>query len=101
MRGVMVAWLAGLALMSWRTAQQYHQPPVPGRLLGASGVFAALALLAEYQPAARAAQWAAWGFDLAVLFQIGPAALTSTAGFQIGKESEQAHQNQTRQGQGG
>ncbi len=81
MRGITLAWAVGLALMTWRTAQEFHRPPVPGRILGASMVFAALALLAEYEPAARAAVLAAWGFDVAVLFQIGPAALVSTAGF--------------------
>lgn len=81
MRGIVLAWAVGLGIMTWRTAQQYGQPPVPGRLLGASGVFAMLALLAEYQPAAPAAQLAAWGFDIAVLFRAGPKALVSTAGF--------------------
>jgi hypothetical protein len=67
--------------MTWRTAQEYHKPPVPGRLLGASMVYVMLAFLAEYEPARRAALLAAWGFDVAVLFQAGPAALVSTAGF--------------------
>ena len=67
--------------MTWRTAQQYHKPPVPGRILGASVVFAFLALLGEYEPARRAAVLAAWGFDVAVLFKAGPQALVSTAGF--------------------
>lgn len=97
----MLAWLAGLGILAWRTAQQYHQPPVPGRILGASLVFAGLGLLSEYQPAARFAAVTAWGFDVAVLFEVGPKALTSTAGFQISRESEQAHRNQTRQGQQG
>lgn len=67
--------------MTWRTAQDYHKPPVPGRLLGASMVFVLLALLAEYEPARRAALLAAWGFDVAVLFKAGPQALVSTQGF--------------------
>lgn len=58
--------------MTMRTVQQYHKPPVPGRVLAASVVFAALALLAEYEPARRAAILAAWGFDLAILFQVVP-----------------------------
>lgn len=77
---MILAWAVGLGLMSWRDAQKYHKPPVPGRLIGASLVFIALALLAEYEPARRAAVLAAWGFDLAVVFQIGPKQLTSTAG---------------------
>jgi hypothetical protein len=81
LRGITLAWAVGLGLMTWRTAQEFHRPPVPGRLLGASVVFAALALLAEYEPATRAAVLAAWGFDLAVLFKLPPSAFT-TAPFQ-------------------
>lgn len=81
MRGITLAWAVGLGLMTWRTAQEFHRPPVPGRILGASVVFAALALLAEYGPAQRAAVLAAWGFDVAVLFKLPPSAFT-TAAFQ-------------------
>lgn len=77
MRGITLAWAVGLGLMTWRTAQEFHRPPVPGRLLGASVVFAMLALLAEYEPAARAAVLAAWGFDVAVLFKLPPSAFTT------------------------
>jgi hypothetical protein len=87
LRGIVLAWAVGLGLMSWREVQQTHRPPVPGRLLGASFVFMALALVAEYQPATRAAVLAAWGFDLAVLFQIGPLALVSTQGFRTSSDS--------------
>lgn len=87
MRGLVLAWAVGLGILSWRTAQQYHKPPVPGRLLGASVVFVVLALIAEYEPARRAAVLAAWGFDLAVFFQAGPQQLTSTAGFRTNKAS--------------
>lgn len=58
--------------MTMRTVQQYHKPPVPGRVLAASIVFAALALLAEYEPARRAAILAAWGFDVAILLKLAP-----------------------------
>jgi hypothetical protein len=81
MRGLILAWAVGLGLMSWRDVQKYHKPPVPGRLLGASLVFAGLALLGEYEPARRVAVLTAWAFDLAVVFEIGPQALVSTAGF--------------------
>lgn len=85
MRAVALAWAVGLGLMTWRTAQEFGQPPVPGRLLGASAVFAALGLLAEAGPgAARVAGLAAWGFDLAVLLQIPPHSLTSLQGFAEG-----------------
>lgn len=79
MRGLTLAWAVGLGLMTWRTAQEFHRPPVPGRLLGASVVFMALGLLAEYPPATRAAVLMAWGFDVAVLFKLPPSAFTTSA----------------------
>ena len=77
-KGVALAWLAGLGIFTWRTFKVYRKPPVPGRVLAASVVFAALALLAEYEPAARFAALAAWGFDVAVLFSLPPSALTGS-----------------------
>lgn len=79
MNGIVLAWAVGLGIMAVRQAQRYHQPPVPGRVLGASGVYAALALAAEYQPARSAAVLAAWAFSVAVLFQAGPAAIVGAA----------------------
>lgn len=81
MRGIVLAWAVGLGIMTWREAQKFGKPPVPGTVLAASVVFAALAFLAEYPAATRAATLAAWGFDVAVLFEAGPKALTSTQGF--------------------
>jgi hypothetical protein len=80
MRGLALAWMAGLSILIWRDVQQYHKPPVPGALLGASFVFVALALLAEYEPARRTAILTAWGFDVAVLLSIPPQQLTTTKG---------------------
>lgn len=96
MRGITLAWAVGLGLMTWRTAQEFHRPPVPGRLLGASVVFMALGLLAEYPPATKAAVLAAWGFDVAVLFKLPPSAFT-TAAFQ----SKATDPGQSIAGQGG
>lgn len=81
-RGVLLAWLAGLGIVTWREVKVYHQPPVPGRLLGASGWFALLGLLASYEPAAGAAAAIAWGTDIAALLNLLPAGL---AGTQAGK----------------
>ena len=69
------AWLFGLGLITYRSISRQHQPPVPGTLLAASGLFALLALVAEYQPAAGAAALAGWGFDLAALLNILPGSL--------------------------
>ena len=102
MRGLTLAWAVGLGIFTWREAQIYRKPPVPGRILGGSLVFAALALLAEYEPARRAAVLAAWAFDVAIVFKAGPAALVSTAGFgtQSGLPSNPAGASGSGQGGG-
>lgn len=69
------AWLFGMGIITWRFVTKKHQPPVPGTLLSASGLFALLALLAEYEAAAPAAVALAWGFDLAALLNILPGEL--------------------------
>jgi|SRR5579862_1157829 hypothetical protein len=77
-KGILLAWLTGLGIITWREVSTYHQPPVPGRLLGASGWFALLALLASYEPAAGAAAAIAWGTDLAALLNLLPSVLAGT-----------------------
>ena len=49
---------------------------MPGQLLGASGLFVLLGVLAEYPPATSAATLAAWGFDLAAILNILPAGIS-------------------------
>jgi hypothetical protein len=76
MRGAITsAWLFGMGLISYRYIARQHQPPVPGALLSASGLFALLALMAEWQSAATAAAMLAWGFDLAALLNVLPEAV--------------------------
>lgn len=70
--GFVSAWLAGMAIITWRYVAQRHQPPIPGSMLAASGFFALLALAAEYEPAAGAAMLTAWGVDLAALLNLFP-----------------------------
>lgn len=70
--GLVSAWLFGMGIITWRFVAKQHQPPVPGTLLSASGLFALLALLAEYEAAAPAAVTLAWAFDLAALLNILP-----------------------------
>lgn len=71
-RAILLAWLGGMGLITWRGVKQYKKPVAPGQYLAASGVYAVLALVAEYQPAAPIAALMAWGFDLAVLLQVMP-----------------------------
>ena len=72
MRGVILAWAAGMGIITWRSVVTDHSPPVPGQMLAATGLFAGLALIAEYQPAATAATLFAFGVDIAVLMQVLP-----------------------------
>jgi len=74
-RGILLAWLVGLGIISWRDVRVNHGPPIPGQLLGASGLFALLSLLAEYEPAAGLAAMLGWGFDLAAILNILPGGL--------------------------
>lgn len=71
MGGIILAWLAGEGIITYRAVKN-HQPPVPGDLLAATGLFALLALVAEYQPARGVATLFAFGIDIAVLMQVLP-----------------------------
>jgi hypothetical protein len=63
------AWLTGEGIIVYRWVKN-GAPPTPGALLLPSGIYLALAILAEYQPARFAAIAAAWGLDIAVLLQV-------------------------------
>ncbi len=67
--GIILAWLVGEGIIVWRSVAKEHRPPMPGTLLASSGLFALLAVLAEYQPAASAATALAFGLDLAALLE--------------------------------
>lgn len=71
-RGILLAWLAGMGLVTWRGVAKYKKPVPPGQYLAASGVYAMLGLVAEWQPAAPVAALMAWGFDLAVFLDVLP-----------------------------
>lgn len=71
-RAILLAWAVGIGLITWRSVKQNHKPVPPGQYLAASGVYVLLALLAAYEPAEHVANLLAWGFDLAVLFQVLP-----------------------------
>jgi hypothetical protein len=67
--GLVLAWMAGEAMIVWRW-WKHKAPPPPGALLEASILFIAMAVLAEYQPARTSATMFAWGIDIAVLLQL-------------------------------
>ena len=77
MGGLTGAWLVGTALVVWNQVHASHKPPVPGTLLGVTGMFAVLALLADLSPAARPAiTLSAWGLDLAGVLNLWPKGLS-------------------------
>ena len=79
MKGVMLAWAAGMGIIVYRSVAREHKPPVPGQMLAATGLFALLAAVAEYPPAAPAAGLFAFGVDVAVLMQVLPGTKTTKA----------------------
>lgn len=70
MTGLIMAWLTGEGLMTYRSVQQNHRPPLPADLLTTSGLFVVLALLAEWQ--AHIAALLAWGFVSAAFLHLWP-----------------------------
>lgn len=73
MGGLVLAWVTGETILVYQAVRKQHRPPVPGKLLGSSAIFAILAVIAEFGPgAAKAATAAAWAFDIAALLQVLP-----------------------------
>lgn len=72
MGGIILAWFAGQGIIVYRSIKQDHAPPVPGQMLAATGLFALLAVMAEYEPARAAATALAFGVDIAVLMKVLP-----------------------------
>ena len=67
MGGLAGAWLAGVSIVAWRESKASGHMPVPAALLGVTGLFAALALIAEIVPASRpAVTMLGWGLDVAL-----------------------------------
>lgn len=90
MKGALAAaWLTGIGLIFWQDITRHKHPPMPGRLLGASGYFILLAGLAEFGPGwEQVAAALGWGLDLAVLLQL-PVVPAALAGPQKGGQGKQ------------
>ena len=72
MPGIGLAWLTGTAIIFWRSWKLDQRLPIPGQLIAASFIFAALAVLAEAERARFLATAMAWGFDIAALLNVLP-----------------------------
>jgi hypothetical protein len=89
MGGLAGAWLAGAGIVAWREVRSHGHMPVPAALLGVTGLFAVLALIADASPAARpVVTLLGWGLDVAGLFSILPGGLFGQ--IQRSQEAEQA-----------
>lgn len=76
MGGLAGAWLVGIGIVTWREVRASSHMPVPAALLGVTGLFVALSLLAEISTPARPVITAvAWGLDVAGLLNILPGGL--------------------------
>jgi hypothetical protein len=68
MKSVILAWLVGTGLMTYKDVKKNHRPPLPAELLAESGLFVVLGILAEAQP--KLAATLAWGFDAAAFLTL-------------------------------
>jgi len=65
-----------MGIVIWRMVHRDHRLPVPGALLGISGLFAAGALVADvYPPAAGLVTASLWGLDVAAFMNVLPEGL--------------------------
>jgi hypothetical protein len=80
-----MAWAIGEGIIVYRGVTKTKAPPIPGALLASSGLFALLAILAEWDRARPVAVALAYGFDIAAFMNLYPpvtgggAATSSTA----------------------
>jgi hypothetical protein len=76
MGGLAGAWLAGVGIVAWRETRASGHMPVPAALLGVTGLFVVLSVIAEAAPVtAPVMTMLGWGLDVAGLFKILPAGL--------------------------
>lgn len=71
MGGIVIAWLIGEGIVTWRWAKA-GAPPTPGAIAASSGFFVLCALIAEYPPARTFGTLLAFGVDVAALLQVLP-----------------------------
>lgn len=76
MGGFLIAALVGEGILVFRAYKRSKRLPLPGEILGVSGLFALLGILAEFQP--TLATTLAVGFDVAGLLNAWPASIAGT-----------------------
>lgn len=90
MPGIVLAWLAGEAIIIYRSYKQEHRPPMPGQLLASSALFAALGAMARNKDAAFLAGALAWGFDIAAFYNLAPSLMTGNTAQQKATPKKEA-----------
>lgn len=68
MKNIILAWLVGTGIMTYKDVKKNHRPPLPAELLAESGLFVMLGILGEKAPAL--AGTLAWGFDAAAFLSL-------------------------------
>lgn len=100
MNGLAGAWLAGEAIVIWRLVHRDHRLPAAGELVGITGLFAALGLIAGYAPARGIVTALAYGLDIAALFNVLPAGLGGQIAAATAAENPDAEPSSTPQRSG-
>jgi hypothetical protein len=94
MGGLAAAWLLGEGIVIWREVRQSRHMPVPGNLLGVTGLFLGLALIGDIAPASRTVvTLIGFGLDVAGLMQVLPGGL-------FGQVQQAQQAEATAEGQG-
>jgi hypothetical protein len=68
MKSLILAWLVGEGLMTYKDVKRNKRPPLPAELLATSGLFVVLGILGESAP--KLAATLAWGFDAAAFLTL-------------------------------
>jgi hypothetical protein len=76
-RGIIIAWLVGEGIISYKSVKKNNRPPLPADLLAASGAFVLLGILSEFQD--RLAMMLAVGLDAAALLTLFPTTASGTS----------------------
>lgn len=74
---IVLAWLVGEGLITYRIIAKDKRPPLPGELLAFSGLFGVLAIFSEFQPGL--ASLIAWGVDIAAFTNALPKSIITAA----------------------
>jgi hypothetical protein len=98
MGGLAGAWAVGAGIVAWREVRSHGHMPVPAALLGVTGLFAVLSIVAETSPQARpVVTLLGWGLDVAGLFQVLPHGLFGQV--QKAQEAQAAAESPPTRGQ--